>query len=249
MFKTIYTFNVPKKTKVEEKRVEKYTEDGVEKERTISETVEKEVQVEILLREPNRRQIQEAELVYAVEMSKYIKLGVVTKAMLLNKYKDTGGIASNTDSQDLAEKYKQLEDLQKDIISLRIVPDAEKTAEQKQELAEKEGLLVLTQKEIVVRETSYLNLFNHTADTFAQNKSCLWYVLNLSYVKDPTKHKDFVPLFEGKTFEEKEEYLCKLEESNDEIYTNSYLKLSNIFSYWFFSGSVNKEEFDKIANG
>ncbi len=250
MSKNIYTFNVQKKTKVEEKRVEKYMDGDVEKERTITETVDKEVPVEIQLREPNRKQVQEAELIYSVEMSKAIKQGILTKAMLLNKYKDTGGLASETDAKQLVDLYKELEKVQADVISIRIVPEAERTDEQKDELSKKETQILIFQKEIVARETSYLNLFNHTADTRAQNRSILWYVLNLSYYKDPTKnHKDFVPVFEGKTFEDKEEYLTALEDSPDTMYKDVYLKLASIFSYWFFSGTANKEEFDKIVKG
>jgi len=250
MSKNIYTFNVQKKTKVEEKRVEKYMDGEVEKERTITEMIEKEVPVEIQLREPNRKQVQEAELIYSVEMSKAIKQGILTKAMLLNKYKDTGGLASETDAKQLVDLYKELEKLQTAVISLRIVAEAERTEEQKEELLSKEAQLLGLQKEIVARETSYLNLFNHTADTRAQNRSILWYVLNLSYFKDPTKnHKDFVPIFEGKNFEDKEDYLTVLEDSQDPLYAEVYLKLASIFSYWFFSGTANKDEFDKIVKG
>lgn len=250
MSKNIYTFNVQKKTKVEEKRVEKYMDGEVEKERTITEMVEKEVPVEIQLREPNRKQVQEAELIYSVEMSKAIKQGILTKAMLLNKYKDTGGLASETDAKQLVDLYKELEKMQTAVISLRIVAEAERTEEQKEELSTKEAQLLSLQKEIVARETSYLNLFNHTADTRAQNRSILWYVLHLSYFKDPTKnHKDFVPIFEGKTFEDKEDYLTVLEDSQDTLYAEVYLKLASIFSYWFFSGTANQEEFDKIVKG
>lgn len=250
MSKSIYTFNIKRKTKVEEKRVEKYLDGEVEKERTITEVVEKEVPVEILLKEPNRKQVQEAELQYSIEMSKAIKQGILTKAMLLNKYKDTGGLTSEIDSKELVDKYKELEKLQIEIVSLRIAPEADRTEDQKNELQKKEAELLLVRREIVNRETSYLNLFNHTADTRAQNKAILWYVLNLSYYKDPTKnHKDFVPIFEGKNFDEKEEFLSKLEESEDPLYAEIYLKLASIFSYWFFSGVSNKEEFDKIIAG
>ena len=76
MSKSIYTFNIEKKAQVEEKRIETYIEDGTEKQRTITEKVEKVIPVEILLKEPNRKQVQEAELVFSVEMSKAIKLGI-----------------------------------------------------------------------------------------------------------------------------------------------------------------------------
>jgi hypothetical protein len=247
MSKSIYTFNIEKKAEVEEKRIETYLEDGVEKQRTITEKVEKVIPIEILLKEPNRKQVQEAELVFSVEMSKSIKLGILTKNMLLNKYKDTGGLDGEKETKALSQAYADYQQVQIDIVNLRIIPDAEKTEDQVQELQQKENRMLELRKEIVQRESSYLTLFSHTADARAQNKSILWYVLNLSYYKDTSLgHKDFVPIFKGNTFEEKEEVLSKMEDEQDFIYQNTYLKLASLFSYWFFSGVVDKEEFDKI---
>jgi len=88
MSKYIYTFNIEKVAKISEKRQEKYTdENGVEKERTITETVEKTIPVEIAIKLPNRKQVQEAEMVYSIEMSKCIKQGILTKTMLLNRHR------------------------------------------------------------------------------------------------------------------------------------------------------------------
>lgn len=247
MSKSIYTFNIEKKAEVEEKRIETYLEDGVEKQRTITEKVEKVIPIEILLKEPNRKQVQEAELIFSVEMSKSIKLGILTKNMLLNKYKDTGGLDGEKETKALSQAYGDYQQVQVDIVNLRIIPDSEKTEDQVKELQEKENKMLTLRKEIVQRESSYLTLFSHTADARAQNKSILWYVLNLSYYKDASLgHKDFVPIFKGNTFEEKEEALSKMEDEQEFIYQNTYLKLASLFSYWFFSGVVDKEEFDKI---
>jgi hypothetical protein len=57
MSKSIYTFTIDKVAKVSEKRTEKYTDDsGEEKERTITEEVEKAIPIEILIKKPNRKQ-------------------------------------------------------------------------------------------------------------------------------------------------------------------------------------------------
>ena len=50
-------------------------------------------------------------------------------------------------------------------------------------------------------------------------------------------------------FEEKEEVLFGLEEKEDELYSKTYNKLASIISFWFFTGKVDKEEFDKILAG
>lgn len=251
MSKYIYTFNIEKVAKISEKRQEKYTdENGVEKERTITETVEKTIPVEIAIKLPNRKQVQEAEMVYSIEMSKCIKQGILTKTMLLNKYSDTGGLVNEKDSNELNSNYERYYGLQVELANLNLKPESERTEEDKQLINEKQSDLIEIRRTIVERETSYLNLFNHTADTKAQNRSILWYVLTLSHYKDSSKnHTDYVPIFAGKTFEEKEEVLFNLEEKEDEIYTKAYNKLASIISFWFFTGKVDKEEFDKILAG
>jgi len=251
MSKSIYTFNIEKIAKITEKRQEKYTdESGIEKERSISETVEKSIPVEILIRQPNRKQIQEAEMVFSIEMSKCIKQGVLTKAMLLNKYSDTGGLVNQKDSEELNAGYEKYSQLQIEIVNLGLKPESERTQEEKDLISTKQSDLIDVRREIVERETSYLNLFNHTADTKAQNRSILWYVLSLSFYKDSSKnHTDFIPIFPGKTLEEKEDYLYSLEEKEDELYTKTYNKLASVVSFWFFTGKIDKEEFDKILAG
>jgi len=251
MSKYIYTFNIEKVAKITEKRLEKYTdENNVEKERTITETVEKAIPVEITIKLPNRKQVQEAEMVYSIEMSKCIKQGILTKTMLLNKYSDTGGLVNEKDSTELNSNYEKYYGLQVELANLNLKPESERTEEDKQLITDKQSDLIDIRRTIVERETSYLNLFNHTADTKAQNKAILWYVLTLSYYKDSSKnHTDYVPIFAGKTFEEKEETLFSLEEKEDELYEKAYNKLASIISFWFFTGKVDKEEFDKILAG
>jgi len=251
MSKYIYTFNIEKVAKITEKRQEKYTdENNVEKERTITETVEKTIPVEITIKLPNRKQVQEAEMVYSIEMSKCIKQGILTKTMLLNKYSDTGGLVNEKDSTELNSNYEKYYGLQVELANLNLKPESERTEEDKQLITDKQSDLIDIRRTIVERETSYLNLFNHTADTKAQNKAILWYVLTLSHYKDSSKnHTDYVPIFAGKTFEEKEETLFSLEEKEDELYEKAYNKLASIISFWFFTGKVDKEEFDKILAG
>lgn len=123
----------------------------------------------------------------------------------------------------------------------------DKSEEENQELEMLKTELVNIRKFIVESETSYLALFNHTADTKAQNKVILWYILNLSFYKDSSKkHEDFVPFFEGDTFEEKEQTLFDLEENEDELYNEVYSKLTSIVSLWYFSGKIDKESFDRL---
>ena len=75
--------------------------------------------------------------------------------------------------------------------------------ENKTKEAEIIGKIAEVRREIVDMETDYASLFNHTADTKAQNRVILWYVLNLTYVAHGEEDPEL--FFVGKTFEEKEQ--------------------------------------------
>lgn len=249
MSKSIYTFTIPKVTKVSEKRTETYKdESGKEKERTITEEIEKQVDIEVLVKKPNRRQMQEAEMVFSIEMSRCIKSGILTKAMLMNKYADNGGLVNSEDNEILDAAYSDLNKLNLELTEMISKPKEERDEEEEKDILRKQKEIISLRKGIVESEACYLNLFNHTADTKAQNKIVLWYVLNLSYYKDPSLgHEDFVPIFDGVTFEEKEEKLFELEEGEDDLYGKIYSKLASVLSFWYFSGGeINLEEFDKM---
>ena len=59
----------------------------------------------MILKEPNRRQIEEADMEYSIEMSQCVKRGILTKAMLAKKYSDSGGLLAEQDAKNLSKKY------------------------------------------------------------------------------------------------------------------------------------------------
>jgi hypothetical protein len=199
--------------------------------------------VEVQIKRPNRRELEEAELEYSVEMSNCIKRGILTKAMLGKKYSDSGGLFSEEDSGDYAELYKKALDLQNEYMRLETI----KTKTEKQESRfEKVKLETAeTRTKIVEFESNFQSLFDHTADVKAQNKVLLWYCLFLTYVYDEEKDK-FVQYFEGEDFEEKTEYYYELEESDDQFYSDLIKKVSTTLAFWFFNQASSQEEFEEL---
>jgi len=167
--------------------------------------------------------------------------------MLMNKYSDNGGLVNSEDSVILDNAYEEINKLKGEVLILSSIPNEDRTKEEEDQIKEKQREIVNLRKNIVESEASYLSLFNHTADTKAQNKIVLWYVLNLSYYKDQSQgHKDFVPVFEGENFEEMEENLYQLEEDGNEIYVRIYNKLATVLSLWYFTGKTDTETFDTV---
>jgi hypothetical protein len=83
MFKEIFSFTVKDTKLVEEKTKEKRKNDaGVEEEVEVSKKVKKEVPYKIIIKDPTRRELEDADMEYSIEMSNCIKKGILTKAML-----------------------------------------------------------------------------------------------------------------------------------------------------------------------
>ena len=239
--KILYQFTLDKEVEnvVESTRKNKKTgEETITKRK-----VKKKEPVEVQIKRPNRRELEEAELEYSVEMSKCIKKGILTKAMLGKKYSDTGGLFSEEDASDYAKLYKQALDLQNEYMRLDTVKKRTEKQEARFEKVKEETAANRTK--IIEFESNFQSLFDHTADVKAQNRVLLWYCLHLTYVYDEERDK-FVQYFEGDDFEEKIANYYDLEESEDPFYTDLIKKVSTTLAFWFFNQASTQEEFEEL---
>lgn len=239
--KILYQFTIDKEIEKEEESQRTNKKTG---ETTITKKKVKEFQpIEIQIKRPSRRELEEAELEYSIEMSKCIKRGILTKAMLAKKYSDTGGLFSEEDSKRYGELYKSALDLQNEYIRLETIE--EKTDKQKARFEDVKTEISQVRKDIVEMESTFQSLFDHTADTKAQNKLLQWYVLNLTYIYNSDTDK-FVQYFEGEDVQEKINFYYKKEESEDVFYKKLINKVSTVLAFWFFNQASSPEEFDEL---
>lgn len=239
--KTLYQFTIDKEIEIEKesKKVNKKTgEETITKKK-----VKEKVPVEIQIKRPSRRELEEAELEYSIEMSRCIKRGILTKAMLAKKYNDTGGLFSEEDANKYTDLYKTILDLQNEYVRLDAATKRDEKQEKRFEEIKKE--LADTKKQIVEMESTFQSLFDHTADVKAQNRLLLWYILNLTYVYNEDKDK-FLPYFVGDNFEDKIKFYYQLEESEDDFYFALVKKVSTILAFWFFNQASEPKEFDEL---
>lgn len=239
--KTLYQFTLDKEV---EKVVESTRKNKKTGEETITKKTVKEKQpVEVQIKRPNRRELEEAELEYSVEMSKCIKKGILTKAMLAKKYSDTGGLFSEEDSSEYARMYKEALDLQNEYMRLDTVKKRNEKQEARFEKVKEE--ISANRTKIVEFESNFQSLFDHTADIKAQNRVLLWYCLHLTYIYDEEKDK-FVQYFKGEDFDEKISYYYGLEEKEDSFYIDLIKKVSTTLAFWFFNQASSQEEFEEL---
>ena len=242
---------VEKKVEVEKTRkgkdgkTEKYTDTELKKVKEKQIVIESRKSVEkveqiFVIKQPTRRQMEEADMEYSIEMSKCVKKGVLTKAMLMNKYTDTGGMLSEKDAQELSKLYGKLGELQTDFTALNLKSQSKASESKKSEVSKDMAELRRT---IATAETNFSALLNHTADTRAQNKVIVWYLLTLTNLEKDGKLESF---FTGETFEEKKDHFYKMEEEEDELLEVVYDKITAFISFWYFSSSASESYFKDL---
>lgn len=245
--KEVYSFTVNKQEEVEKEstKKQKNKDTGKMEEVKVTSTVKEDVPYRIRIAQPSRRQVEDADMEFSVEMSRCIKKGILTKAMLAKKYSDTGGLLSEEDAMELTRLYAKLAEMQNKWLKIDVKKT--KSSSDKKKGSELDEEMVNTRRRIVDLESSYQALFNHTADIKAQNKSLLWYMINLTYIKKDEEEDDFYePLFKGDTHEEKEDSYYEMEEGEDEFYGSLRSKLLSFLSFWYFSTNATKEDFESL---
>jgi hypothetical protein len=243
--KEIYSFSVDIEREVQETVIKKKKNKDSGKMEEVSEevTVKKPIPVRVIVKEPNRKDLEEADIEYSIEMSKCIKRGILTKAMLAKKYSDTGGLLTEEDAKLLTRRYSELGDLQNKYTRLGSKPKKTKADETKQ--GELLGEMSEKRRDIVDMETSYSSLFNHTADSKAQNKVILWYVVHLSHFQN-NDEDDIIPFFNAEDSEDKINQYYDIDENGHDVFDVIKDKLTAIISFWYFSANATKEDFDSL---
>jgi hypothetical protein len=240
-FKELYSFSVDREVEKEVSSTKKDKKTGDEIK--VTKKVKEMEPLVIKLKKPSRRELEEAELEFSVEMSKCIKKGILTKAMLAKKYSDTGGLMSEDDAQELVDNYKKIFELQSEYSRLEIVQN--KTEKQTARVSEIAAELQVVRRKIVETESNYQSLFDHTADVKAQNRLILWYVIMLTYIQGADDESP-KPYFGVGDFDDKLEEYYKQEESDDSLYFLITKKAATIFAFWFFNQASDKDSFDDL---
>jgi len=240
-FKELYSFSVDREVEkeVSSSKTDKKTGEQI----TVTKKVKEKEPLAVKIKKPSRRELEDAELEFSVEMSKCIKKGILTKAMLAKKYSDTGGLMSEDDAQELVDNYKKIFELQSDYSRLEIIQN--KTEKQTKRVDEIIEELQVVRRKIVETESNYQALFDHTADVKAQNRLILWYVIMLTYIQG-VDDENPKPYFGVGDFEDKLAEYYKKEESDESLYFLITKKAATILAFWFFNQASDKDSFDDL---
>lgn len=250
----MYSFSIDMEKEFEEevektsKRKNKETgkmETVKKKETVIS---KKEVPYTIYVKKPNRSELEDGDMFYSLELNKFIKMGLLTKAMLAKQYGNQGGVWSEKEQKIYADMMFKMHKKQLEVQQFSILEKNKSLSErQSDKLEESIRELAEIKKELTEYEMIQNSLFDHTADVKARNRTIMWYILHLSYFTEGDSDDPvYENIFEGDDFEEKYEDYQQKEEMNDQFYLQVIDKISSIVTVWYISGNQDKENIDSV---
>lgn len=235
---------------VEKKVKRKDKETG--KMKTITETVEKTVKekvpVDVVIKKPTRVQLEDGDMFYSIWLNKFIKMGLLTRAMIAKQHADLGGQLSEDEKKRYSVLTAKSFHKEQEIQALKASKtQAEMTEDEVLKLTKLINELALAKRELTDFEMMQASVFDHTADTKARNKTLIWYILNLAYFKKGDS-EDLEELFPGADFEDKYTSYVDKEEEEDEIYSQCIDKVSSIVTLWYMSGIDNAEDLTSLMS-
>lgn len=232
--KLLYSFEV---TRQVEKTVEEKSTDETGAEITKKTKTFVDEPVKVVVKRPNRRQGDEAEIEYAVHFSAMVRKGLVSKAILLDQ---ANGVMAESDVKELKRLSNELENIQGEYIKTGAFAQGKKKEAKVKELTDKNTEIA---KQILALENKYRSIFENTAEAKAEIRRMTWYRLNLSCIEEDGK---LLPIYSGETMDQKMESYYQKEEESEETYSKISQKLALVFAILQYNWGANKEEIDEI---
>lgn len=238
--KTLFEF-VRTKTTQEDNIVETTLENGEIKKEVV--TSPKTEIFHFAIQKPGRSLYEQADLFYSVKLSSLIKAGVILSNQLRKRIIDDDGFLSETEKKQLVEAYDNVSKFREQRDKVLVVPDASRTEEEKKLLMEAMQGLADSITKITNFEQDRMSIFSESAETKARIKTIFWFLLQLSYRKDGDK---YVPIFEGKEFEDKLASYDKIDEQNDEFLIGVIKVMNYLISNWYAGQASTETEFQAL---
>ncbi len=224
--KELYSFIANKKVQGEERT---QNEDGSFTVKTV-ETLEPR---KVFLKKISRRDLEEISLVYKSNYGLAIARGVPTQETLRKSLMDAGGIVSNQDYQRAEVIMLEMDKINKAILA----------GEAPDELVARLENLAL---ELEAIQNLDRELYNKTAEAYADDRTTLWAALNLTFWDDNKSH-----VFPGVSFEAKMNFYYQIsDDPEDYEYEIGILrKAYNCFyaAILLDESTLSKEYFDVIT--
>jgi hypothetical protein len=204
----------------------------------VTRKVSKPVVTKMALKRPTRRELRAAELFYGKEFNKFVQMGFLPESIMRNKMIDISGGVISEKERDRAEKLThKLVALEMDLARL-----ATKSGDVEEEKKDIQSQMVAIRTELINLNAVKEAAFSQSAEARANSQLQSWFSFFLVYID---KNGKWVPYFEGESFDNKEEFMWKLEEDDDKFYSIASSKIATYVG-WFSHGADSPEAFKAI---
>jgi|GEM_PF-2314834 len=225
-------------------------EDGSEKK--VLETKKIPVEKEFVFKLPNRLEMEDLEMFYSIKVNEFVKKGLMTKDMIMKQYLDNGGELSDKEQMEYLEKSKELFEVQNEYYL--IASKDEKTEIEEKREEELFDKIYILRRELVAFEEIKNNIFNHTADNKARNKTILYCILFFTYEKG--EDEDFKSFFKGRDFDGKQSSFYQMEDNSFEeegtnesiLFKSIFDRMSTVALFYFLHNITDRKEMDDAIN-
>lgn len=238
--KKLFEFKIPKIDTVTE--TETTTNDKGE-EVTTSKEVKKSVDKELFLRKPTRKLFDEAELFYGVELSKGIKAGLLTRALLQKRFSNDGGTLGKKEQEQWSTLYNDIFDKQIELQKLSLKAKGERTPEEQARYINCQDFIRDARSKIQEFEMQQSSLFDQTAENRARNRTILWWVLHLGY---QVEGEEETPFFGSGDYDDRLAVYDTMEEEEEEFIAECINKFFYYVSFWYVSKTSDPEVFKDL---
>lgn len=240
--KRLYSFSFSKETELD--KPEESTNEKGEKV-VVTKKVKEKLDHTFFLRKPTRALRDEAELFYGSKHGEALKAGLLPQALLAKRFENDDGTLSKPQLEALTKLYNTLSENQVELTKLSLIPEKEKTENDKSKIKELTDSNLELLKKIQDFRAQQANLYDNTAEVYARNKTVFFWTLMLAYKVEKDKE---IPYFGDGLYEDKIKVYDDFEEQNEDFSIKVIKKFLFATSLWFSSGIVSQEDFDKYLS-
>lgn len=191
---------------------------------------------------PSRSLSDSATLYNSVQVSVGLRNGLLSVFQLDRKYREDG-VFTDDDNKRFRELYdsliKNIEELQKltgKSEDLRTEEDKARSLAITEEMSQ-------TRLKLNEYENIKNNLYTHSAEYRARNKTITWWLLHLAYKEDGGKE---IPFFTGNTLDEKLKFYDELLDKGDPFIKSIIDRFLYTISFWVINNADKPEDFIEL---
>ena len=240
--KKLFEFVIPKEEMVKETET---TKNDKGEEVTTTKEVKKVVDKKFFLRKPTRKLFDDAELFYGVELSKGIKAGLLTRALLQKRFSNDGGTMGEKEREGYGQLYSDVFDKQVELQKLSLIDKANRTPEEQARYTSCQDFIREARGRIQEFEMQQSSLFDQTAENRARNRTILWWVLYLGYQINGEDEEE-TPFFGDGDYISRLELYDKMEEDEDDWAGECINKFFYYVSFWYVSKTSDPQQFKDL---